>query len=42
MGRLSFIENKGIDLKKDKFTVLQFIELVKDSYGSDVIRGLNY
>jgi len=41
LGKKSFISNKNIDLDKDKFTVKEFIELVKDSYGSEVIKKLN-
>lgn len=40
MGRKSFIANHNIDLKKDKFTVFEFIELVKNNYGSNVINQL--
>lgn len=40
MGRKSFVSNHNIDLKKDKFTVFQFIELVKNDYGSHIINQL--
>jgi hypothetical protein len=40
IGRKSFVNDKGIDLENDKFSVLKFIDLVKDSYGSDIIRQL--
>lgn len=40
MGRLSFIINNDIDLKKDTFTVKEFIDKVKNQYGSDIIKKL--
>jgi hypothetical protein len=40
MGRSSFIKDKNIDLTKDKFTVKEFIDLTKRSYGSNVILEL--
>ena len=39
MGRESFCKDKGIDLNGNT-TVREFIELTKDSYGSDTIRKL--
>ena len=39
-GRDSFCLNHNIDLKKDKFTIYEFIELTKNSYGSEVIKQL--
>ena len=39
-GKNQFVENERIDLKKDKFTVNQFIELTKNQYGSDIIQKL--
>jgi len=40
MGRTSFITNNNIDLKKDTFTVTEFIDKVKNQYGSDIIKQL--
>lgn len=40
MGRKSFCENKGIDINGDIFTVYEFIELTKNSYGGDIIKKL--
>ena len=40
MGRDNFCVNNNINLKKDKFTVLEFIELTKNSYGGDIIKQL--
>jgi hypothetical protein len=39
MGRESFCKSRGIDMN-GKTTVRQFIELVKDTYGADIIRLL--
>lgn len=39
MGRESFCEDKGISLDGST-TVREFVELTKDSYGSDIIRKL--
>jgi hypothetical protein len=36
-GRNTFVKNHNIDLKKDKFTVEEFIEKTKNDYGSDII-----
>ena len=40
MGRNSFVKINNIDLKKDKFTIKEFISLVKESYGSNIILEL--
>ena len=40
-GRESFCRDKGIDVDNDKFTVYEFIELTKNSYGGEVIRKLS-
>jgi len=40
MGRMSFINQNNINLEKDKFTVLEFIEKTKNQYGSDIIKQL--
>ena len=40
MGRNQFARDHGIDIEKDSFTVKEFIQLTKDSYGSDAIRKL--
>ena len=40
LGKKSFVSNKNIELDKDKFTVKEFIELVKYSYGSEIIEKL--
>ena len=40
MGPKSFVHNKGINMSKDSFTVAEFVELTKDSYGGDVIKKL--
>lgn len=39
-GRESFCRKNGIDLDKDMFTIYEFIELTKDSYGGDIIKVL--
>lgn len=39
-GRVSFCKNHNIDLNKDEYTVNEFIELTKNSYGGDVIKKL--
>ena len=38
-GRNNFVENKGINLD-DKFTVKEFLEIVKGSYGWNVLKEL--
>jgi hypothetical protein len=40
MGRKSFVQNNSINLEIDKFTVKEFIELVKNNYGGEVIKQL--
>lgn len=40
MGRKAFCRDKGIDVDKDEFTVYEFIELTKDSYGGDTVKKL--
>ena len=41
MGRNTFAEEHGIDLNSDMFTVEEFVELCKTSYGGEIIRKLN-
>ena len=40
MGRNAFVSDHNIDINNDIFTVEEFIELTKNSYGSSVIRQL--
>lgn len=40
MGRDEFIKSHGIDLENGLYTVKEFIELTKNSYGGEVIRQL--
>ena len=40
MGRNAFVRNGGYDLENDTFTVKEFIDITKDSYGGEVIRQL--
>nr|DAI83690.1 MAG TPA: Lamprin [Caudoviricetes sp.] len=40
-GREAFCMDKGIDVDNDRFTVYEFIELTKNSYGGDIIRRLS-
>jgi hypothetical protein len=40
MGRLSFINNNNINLEKDSFTVIEFINKVKNQYGFEIIKKL--
>ena len=40
-GREAFCTDKGIDVDNDRFTVYEFIELTKNSYGGDIIRRLS-
>jgi len=40
-GRKSFCEQRGINVDTDEFTVSEFIELTKNSYGSEIIKKLN-
>ena len=39
-GRKSFIESNGIDIENDSFTIQEFINLTKNSYGSEIIKKL--
>ena len=39
-GRNSFVKNHGIDLEKGMYTVEEFIEITKNSYGGDIIQQL--
>ena len=39
-GRYEFVKSKGIDTKRDSFTIHQFIDLTIDQYGGDVIKQL--
>ena len=39
-GRMAFCQDKGIDLEKDTYSVVEFIRLTKDAYGGEVIRKL--
>ncbi len=41
VGREAFCKDKGIDVDNDRFTVYEFIELTKNSYGGDIIKKLN-
>ena len=40
-GREAFCTDKGIDVDNDRFTVYEFIELTKNSYGGNIIRRLS-
>ena len=40
-GREAFCKDKGIDVDNDRFTVYEFIELTKSSYGGEIIRRLS-
>jgi len=40
-GRDSWCKDRGINIDSDTFTVQEFIELTKNSYGNDVINQLN-
>ena len=40
MGRTQFARDHGIDIDMDMFTVREFVELTKNSYGGKVIRML--
>ena len=40
MGRKTFAKNHEIDLDNDKFTVVEFINITKNDYGSQIIRKL--
>ena len=39
-GRDQFAKEHGIDLENDEFTVKEFVELTKNSYGGDVIKEI--
>ena len=39
-GRMAFCQDKGIDLEKDTYSVVEFIRLTKDAYGGEMIRKL--
>ena len=41
IGRNTFAAEHGIDLNSDMFTVEEFVELCKTSYGGEIIRKLN-
>ena len=40
MGRDNFLQNHNINIDKDKFTINEFIELTKNSYGGEIIKQL--
>lgn len=40
IGRDAFVKDGGYDLENDTFTVHEFIEITKNSYGGDIIRQL--
>lgn len=40
-GREAFCKDKGMDVDNDRFTVYEFIELTKNSYGGEIIRKLS-
>lgn len=40
LGRKSFVKDRNIDLDNDFFTVDEFIYLVENNYGSDIIKKL--
>ena len=40
LGKESFCVNHSIDVNNDSFTIFEFIELTKDSYGGDIIKQL--
>ena len=39
-GRRNFALNKGIDLDNDSFTIQEFVEITKNSYGGDIIKQI--
>ena len=39
-GREAFCRDKGIDLENDSFTIRQFVDLTKDSYGGETVKKL--
>ena len=40
-GREAFCRDRGIDVENDSYTVYEFIELTKNSYGGETIRKLS-
>ena len=40
MGRKQFIKERGYNLETDSFTVSEFIEITKNSFGSEIIKQL--
>ena len=40
IGRDIFCKNNNINLTKDKLTIIEFINLTKNEYGSEVIKQL--
>nr|DAS00392.1 MAG TPA: hypothetical protein [Bacteriophage sp.] len=40
MGRKQFIKERGYNLETDSFTVLEFIEITKNSFGGEIIEQL--
>ena len=40
-GRESFCKDKSIKINNDSFTIFEFIELTKNSYGGDIIKQIN-
>lgn len=39
-GRLNFIQEKGIDIENDSFTIYEFISLTENNYGGHIIKQL--
>lgn len=39
-GRRNFALNKGIDLDNDSFTITEFVDFTKNSYGGDIIKQI--
>ena len=37
---MAFCLDKGIDLEKDTYSVVEFIRLTEDAYGGEMIRKL--
>ena len=40
MGRENFCKERGINIEEDSFTIEEFVELTKDSYGGDIIKQI--
>lgn len=40
LGRESFCRDRGIDINTDQFTIAEFVEITKDSYGGKIINKL--